>query len=264
MEDYGGFEPQVGEIRALRTFRIGPGGVLYPLFHDGPWHDGANTAICKLAAADPSSDRFDEYHIAPEPSCTCGYYAYANAENTTEQAHARHVLGVVACWGKVIAGTRGVRAQHARIEALWMSDVVPADLSNSVTQQYPSTAIYRDQAAMIAQYPPTPLDCYEPPTPPISSRRRLIWWGAILAALIVATLPADLSWQHQFARIGWIAGLLPIMQVGSLGLIQRRQLSREARRFPARIASLEPSRRRVRSARPRRSFSGLLRWASRP
>ncbi len=163
MEDYGGFEPQVGEIRALRTFRIGPGGVLYPLFHDGPWHDGANTAICKLATAEGADpERFDEYHVAPEPTCTCGYYAYANAENTTEQAHARHVLAVISCWGKVIAGTRGVRAQHARIEALWMSDVVPADLAKSVVEQYPSTAIYREQSSMLAEYPPTALDCYEP------------------------------------------------------------------------------------------------------
>ncbi|MDP9094257.1 MAG: hypothetical protein M3N95_15310 [Actinomycetota bacterium] len=48
MDAYSGFEPQVGEIRALRTFRIGPGGLLYPLFSDHAWTDGTNTAECPL------------------------------------------------------------------------------------------------------------------------------------------------------------------------------------------------------------------------
>ena len=43
METYAGFEPQIGEIRALRTFRIGPDGKLYPLYSDTAWVDGTNT-----------------------------------------------------------------------------------------------------------------------------------------------------------------------------------------------------------------------------
>ena len=34
MDAFAGFEPQVGEIRAVRSFRVGPDGTLYPLFSD--------------------------------------------------------------------------------------------------------------------------------------------------------------------------------------------------------------------------------------
>ena len=121
MEAYAGFDPRVGEIRALRTFRIGPGGVLYPLFSNTPWSDGTNTARCRAGGA---SDESAE-HRAPEPDCTCGFYAYACEAAAAEYPNARHVLATVACWGRVIAGTRGIRAEHGRIEAIWMSETVP-------------------------------------------------------------------------------------------------------------------------------------------
>jgi hypothetical protein len=44
MDAFAGFEPQVGEIRAVRSFRVGPDGALYPLFSDQAWVDGANIA----------------------------------------------------------------------------------------------------------------------------------------------------------------------------------------------------------------------------
>ena len=46
MPDAGQFEPQLGEIRAVRTFRVGPGGLLFPLFSRRPWVDGDNEAAC--------------------------------------------------------------------------------------------------------------------------------------------------------------------------------------------------------------------------
>ena len=118
MDAFAGFEPQVGEIRAVRSFRVGPDGALYPLFSDQAWVDGTNTARCRVSPDDPD-------HGAPDPECTCGFYAYASARAADEYPHARHVLAVVACWGRVIAGSRGIRAEKARIEAIWMSPKVP-------------------------------------------------------------------------------------------------------------------------------------------
>jgi hypothetical protein len=140
MEPYAGFEPQVGEIRALRTFRIGPGGSLVPLFGSEAWHDASNTARCRVvqrpdAAVGP--------HEVPDPECSCGFYAYGNAAAVGEYPHTRHVLAVVACWGRVIAGTRGVRAEHCRVEALWLSERVPAELIGQLGNRYPSVTIYR-------------------------------------------------------------------------------------------------------------------------
>src|SRR5947209_3585856 len=46
VDPYAGFEPSVGEICALRTFRIGRSGTLCPLFSDTAREDGANLAHC--------------------------------------------------------------------------------------------------------------------------------------------------------------------------------------------------------------------------
>ena len=186
MEPYAGFEPQVGEIRALRTFRIGPGGALYPLFSDTPWHDGTNTARCRLV-----QNRVRAPHAAPDPTCTCGFYAYGSESAATEYPHAEYVLAVVACWGGVIAGTRGIRAEFARVEALWLSDVVPAELAGAVERRHPSIAMYRDRAALLAEHQLTVLDCYEPPPPRRAATARWLQ-VAIASAVSITALPA--SW----------------------------------------------------------------------
>ncbi len=139
MDPYGGFEPQVGQIRALRTFRIGPDGALYPLFSKEPWEDGVNTARCLRKDRPP--------HPGPDPHCTCGFYAYGGEQWVGEHPQSRHVLAVVACWGRIIAGTRGLRAEHCRIEALWLSAAVPADLAARVHLHHPSVAVHRDRSA---------------------------------------------------------------------------------------------------------------------
>ena len=271
MEPYAGFEPQVGEIRAVRTFRVGPGGVLYPLFSAEPWRDGPNTAQCRFAE-----------HAAPDPDCSCGFYAYADEASAGEYAQARYVLAVVSCWGRVVAGSRGVRAEHARIDGLWVSPAVPAQLAASVRSRYRTAGFYDDRAALLHACLPTRLDGYDDSDPGRVNRAR--WWRALLVAVAVAAgaLPAswigdvpagrallavavagllarafvfgrrpaaDLASRRRsllyLALSAWLitplagaAGVLlrlPLVQVSSLGLLQRRALLREARRFPARI-----------------------------
>jgi hypothetical protein len=216
MEAYSGFEPQVGEIRAVRAFRIGPGGVLYPLFGNAAWFDGPNTAFCRLAQpAEPAR------HAAPDPDCTCGFYAYATEDAAGEYPNSRHVLAVVACWGHVIAGTRGVRAQHARIEAIWMSDAVPPDLAAEVVARHPSVRAYADRAAMLAAHPPTRLDCYELDTPRERAVKRAVLWLAVAVALVVGSLPAHWLGNNTDARVVW-AGELCFFLIGALVLRRRR------------------------------------------
>lgn len=204
MEPYGGFEPQVGEIRAVRTFRIGPGATLYPLFSDHAWTSAINTAHCRMTAHDglpPAA------HIAPDPDCTCGFYAYADRMSAMEYPHARHVLAVVAMWGRVIAGTRGIRAQHARIEAIWMSAAVPSELARAVAARYPTTSIYTDADQMFADHRPTRLDCYEDDPAPPGPLNALAVRLALPAAIVVGLLPA-----------GWLAGPADVRTVWTLVL----------------------------------------------
>lgn len=193
MDAYAGFEPQVGEIRALRSFRIGRSGGLHPLFSDAAWREGTNSAVCLR--------EHPVWHDAPDSDCTCGFYAYGSEEATAEYPHGRHVLAVVACWGRVIAGTRGLRAERCRIEALWLSESVPPDLVDLVHTRYPSVALYTDRERMLAEHPLTPLDCYDAAAGG-RLRRRWLAVAALLAAALGA-LPSEWLGGRTTAELVW-------------------------------------------------------------
>lgn len=267
-----GFEPQVGEVRAIRTFRVGPGGLLYPLFGRTPWVAGPNRARCR---ADEDAD-----HRAPDPECTCGFYAYSDEKWAGEYPYARSVLAVVCCWGRIITGTRGLRAEYARIEALWLGPEVPSDLVDGVRTNYPDVQLYERREEMLRGHPATPLEGAEPadaPTPPRIVTRSVAalavvagilpaswitgvsygWWleGALFAVLALAVLAggwrsSDPAAQRRrlgaFALLLWMAApfvgaagvlflRLPLIQLVALTLAHRMALARAARTFPARI-----------------------------
>jgi hypothetical protein len=212
MESFSGFEPQVGEIRALRTFRIGRDGGLYALFSDDRWAAGANTARCRGTGIGHN----EADHLVVDPGCTCGFYAYADEEPAAEYPHSRHVLAVVACWGRVVAGTRGLRSQYARVEAIWMSPTVPADLAAKVADQYPSTVGYTDKAAMLAEHPATCLDCYETLSPRERALNRMGVRAAFVTAFILGVVPWRWLTGNSDALILWAAtvGAFMLASVG--------------------------------------------------
>ncbi len=179
MGDFSGTEPLVGEIVGLRTFRIDDCGLLLPLYSDGAWYDGTNTAVC----APPTGHHPRGPHAVPADDCECGFYAYGSAVAAAQNRHTRYVQAVVSCWGGVVAGTRGVRAEHARIDAIWISPAAPDWLRKRVAVRYPSARLYADEAAMLGEHPLTELDCYR-----TSVRRRLgpYLGAALIGALILA------------------------------------------------------------------------------
>jgi hypothetical protein len=240
-QPYSGFEPQVGEIRALRTFRIGPGGLLYPLFGAIPWTAGTNTSACRAlesvagvgavggGAGIGGAGRFGDAaarsltHVTPEPDCSCGYYAYADEASAEQYPQARNVLAVVACWGRVVAGTRGVRAQYARIESVWMSDRVPPSLAAEVAQHYQQSQIYRDKNAMLNDYELTRLDCYEPQASDVSRYRRFIVRATVLAALAVGAIPANVVRHDQALLVLWWSALSLVLSVALYQFWRRKE-----------------------------------------
>jgi hypothetical protein len=228
MESYSGTEPQVGEIRALRTFRIGPGGVLHPLFSDQPWRPGTNTAHCRVADAVGLDASDAGEHVAPEPNCTCGYYAYATESGALEYPNAKHVLAVVACWGHVIAGTRGLRAQHARVEAIWMSETVPATLAAMVASGYPDALVYADKADMLEAHPLTVLDCYETATPNERALRKVGLRIAVTVALALGLMSAH--WLNTHSDVRWVWAAELAFFAGGFIVLQRRRTDLAARR----------------------------------
>ena len=205
MTDSSGFEPQVGEIRAVRTFRIGPQGRLFPLYSDRAWSNEINTAQCSLAVADSES------HPSPSPDCTCGFYAYGTPTAAMQYPHAKHVLAVITCWGKVIAGTRGIRAEHARLEAIWMSGRVPADLAAHVRGQYRGALVYGSREQMLDHHPPTVLDCYDDTdggsaSPGVDTGCRAALGGAVMLSLLPTAwfggqFAAAICWPLQIALL---------------------------------------------------------------
>jgi hypothetical protein len=205
MDRFSGFEPQVGEIRALRTFRIGRDARLYPLFGTVAWTEGTNTARCRATA---TRRHVDPEHAVVDPNCTCGFYAYADEPAAAEYPHSRHVLAVVACWGRVVAGTRGLRSEHARVESIWMSPTVPADLAAQVVENYPATSAYDDRAEMLAAHPPTHLDCYELPSPRERTQSRFVTVAALLIALTLGVLPWHWLTSNHDAFALWAVALV--------------------------------------------------------
>jgi hypothetical protein len=198
--EFCGTEPLVGEIVGLRTFRIDDSGMLLPLYSDGAWYDGVNTAVC----SPPTGSHHRGPHRVPADDCECGFYAYGSTDAAVQNRHMRYVRAVVSCWGDVVAGTKGVRAAHARVDALWISPAAPSWLRARVATRYPSARMYADADAMLAEHPLTELTCYERPR----ARRPgpVIAGVAGIAALLgLGLVPFEML--HQSAVL-WIAWLL--------------------------------------------------------
>lgn len=198
MQPFSGCEPLVGEIVGLRTFRVDESGLLLPLFSNHAWYDGPNSAIC----APPTGERERTDHPVASPGCECGFYAYGSVCAAERNRHTRFVQAVVSCWGSVVAGTQGIRAAHARIDAIWLDVSVPEGVRRRVAQTYPSARIYADRTAMLAEHPLSQLPCYRPP-----ARVRFVSRGltalAGVATLTLGLLPS--SWLVGAVWVVWLA-----------------------------------------------------------
>jgi hypothetical protein len=195
---FSGCEPLVGEIAGLRTFRVDEFGVLLPLYAREAWYDGTNTAVC----APPTGDGPRTAHAVVDPDCECGFYAYGTVEAAERNRNMRFVQAVVSCWGTVVAGTHGVRAEYARIDAVWLGPSVPPRLRRYVAQRYPSARLYTERAAMLAEHPLSTLPCYETPRrPPRISRVA----PAVLGVALFALGLAPSAWLVGPVRDMWFA-----------------------------------------------------------
>lgn len=203
----------VGEVRAIRTFRLGRDGGLYPLYADRAWAPGENTAACKRG----------HEHVAPAPDCRCGFYAYGDLTWTVAQPPAVRVLAVVALWGSLEVATRGVRAQHGRLQAVWLHRRVPDQLARAVRDRYPDVEVLCDRAALLQRHPLTTLEGYRPPR--LAGRRRKVVSRllALLAALVllVGCLPADELIVNALGAIVWTAAVAVVCATLVAGLGMR-------------------------------------------
>lgn len=199
MRPFSGAEPLVGEVVGLRTFRVDESGLLLPLYSNQAWYDGPNTAGCDPPVGGPRRD-----HPVVAPDCECGFYAYGNVRAAARNRQMRYVQAVVSCWGRVVAGTQGLRAEYARVDALWLAPSIPKWIRARVVQRYPSARVYDDRAAMLAEHPLSDLPCYEPlPRPPVMRHLALAASAAVVAVL--GLLPW--SWIDGPVRVVWAVTL---------------------------------------------------------
>lgn len=215
----------VGDVRLVRTFRVGADGGLSPVNSATAWADGWSTATCLR----------DRTHRPPEAHCRCGFYAYSDPAYVMEQLPARQVLAVVATHGTMEAGTRGARVAQARVEAIWFGERVSEQLA-AVRRRHPSVAVYRDRAAMGDHHPLTILDYFRPPHIGEAGRRRLraVMWsfltlvtavGCVPAAAVVSTAAGAVLWLSLLAAgmttvltgIGQRSAVLAVQGVGAVG-----------------------------------------------
>lgn len=79
------------------------------------WSNGSLTSTC--SRSDLNKDESSATHASPDISCTCGVYAhYLPLESYEKQRNS--IFGVVECSGKLLMGTKGFRAEKAKVVAL--------------------------------------------------------------------------------------------------------------------------------------------------
>ncbi|WP_375503355.1 hypothetical protein [uncultured Jatrophihabitans sp.] len=195
MQPFAGAEPLVGEVIALRTFRVEESGLLLPLYSEQCWSNDTNTAACPRAS-----------HEAPADDCDCGFYAYGTPQAAAQNRGMRHVQAVVSCWGGVVAGTQGIRAQHARIDALWLHPVAPEWLRKRVAARYPLVRLYDDVEQMRAAHPLSVLPSYDP----APTRNHRAWAGVLAGSavgLALGALPLDVLRSSPALWTAWLAAI---------------------------------------------------------
>lgn len=173
----------VGAVRAIRTFRIGDDGGLYPVNTAEAWAPGWNQATCARGRA----------HTPPDPDCRCGFYVYFHPEYTLDQPPARQVLAVVEVRGVMEIGTRGGRVPEACIIGLWLGPKVSDTLASVVANRYRDVRIFRDRAELLEQFPLTPVEGARSPRLSTSTRtlaRRALWTYAAVATAL-GLVPAE-------------------------------------------------------------------------
>jgi hypothetical protein len=118
-----GAEPRAPDliepVVAFRCWRVIDGGlrsVYLPTF----WTGRQMTAGC-LCEESPDADAprsAAEGHGVPDRGCTCGIYAYYEPDLNFPKVDHQGVAGIVSLWGSIEVHDEGMRAEHARIEAL--------------------------------------------------------------------------------------------------------------------------------------------------
>lgn len=155
---------------------------LYAYAHsDNPNIHGIAKGVVRLEVPFLENLLLSVRHMLPHSygDCHCGFYGYLNGFN--EYNHITRVTGIIEGYGNTYIGTRGFRAEKARILALapGIIERMPRDISDAssinvaiqrlnralddrkppkikqLRKAYPNIPVFEDIAQMRAEFPPT-------------------------------------------------------------------------------------------------------------
>jgi hypothetical protein len=163
-------------IVAFRSWRVVDGrlrSVYLPTF----WAERQVTADC-LCAESPDADAprtAAAGHGVPDRGCTCGIYAYYQPDVNFPTVDYQGVTGIVSLWGAIEVHDEGMRAQHARIEALalysrWSTRQI--DAVRAVAEDLGVDLVDLDEIEQAARRYGQPITPELVPGGPADSRRR--------------------------------------------------------------------------------------------
>ena len=159
----------VGAIRGFRWWRLSGSWLISPWRGDVRWTREDNLASClgrRLLLRWKQHGLPHERGI-PEADCSCGFYAMLQApidgwnvpgswplNPSLSGGPISLVFGVCQGFGRVILGEYGWRAQHARVDALYVpASRTPTDLVRGASEAY-DAPIYRDLDSLRAERGP--------------------------------------------------------------------------------------------------------------
>jgi hypothetical protein len=188
-------------LRAVRAWDLTSDGWLTGIFFTQIWTPGENKAQCRQTRrteericfhpqfdpdAGPDSREWPKCHptacfalaqpcpTPPDPTEgeRCGFYGFFDGSRDYEQAS--RISGVIAVYGHILVGERGLRAQYARILGLFVPDLVvisapqtdtPAgattwagpDSVELLHEHYSNIPFYATRDDLLAALPLTPL-----------------------------------------------------------------------------------------------------------
>lgn len=251
-EDFSAFELAVGTTKGLRAFDVDSLGRLTGVTHKAVWRPGENVAECRRSRRTPQCAKAHDdmismfaYHGAKprmpagwphtpqcfdstpclglEPNCECGFYAFYNGANDYRQSS--RVSAVIEGYGRTVVGTRGFRAEKAKIVALCLPGLAvkatsaAAKPKKSWWDRLDSAVVWLGWVAAGAKAIATALDF---------SVANLIGSGGAIALAIVLTVVARRS---RTSRRATTVSAAITVDFGEPSL-SRSQLERVCRNYP--------------------------------
>lgn len=144
-------EMAMGEIYGLRMFGWDEYGRLRARNIDSapPWRPGVNIAQCIGGLRQFSRDK----HDVPNDQCTCGFYAYTDPAvvRFDRITYPDHIIGAVKCYGRVLIGTKGFRAEKAEI--VMLRTPRNKSIADKITRAYPQIPQVRKVGQILAEVP---------------------------------------------------------------------------------------------------------------